>query len=169
MLARTVSPAADHAHWPITETESRDLAKKTRAWLNTIDKKKLDQLEKKYGKYIPGGQLVVALGVITLPRVMQSVDNHKSHKGPRRVDVRPQESVPAPAVVPEPGPVHVNGNSAATAAAPVASGQEYVASDAARASAGRFDPTEPEPDAEAVDGIRPLRASDGRAFDFDAN
>lgn len=167
MLARTFSPGVDHEHWPISESESADLAKKTRKWLDTLDKKKLDKLEAKYGKYIPGGTLVVALGVLTVPKVVQSIDNHKSRKGvPRRVDVRPQASPP-----PEPAPIPVNGNGAsAPAPEPAAPPREDdVVSPAARASAGRFNFAEREPEtSENGDGIRPFRAADGRAFDFDA-
>jgi hypothetical protein len=165
LVAGSFSPGTSQDHWKLDPSESADLGKKTRKWLDTIDHKRLEQLEKKYGKYIPGGQLVVALGMLTIPRVVQSIDSHKKKGAPARVDVRPQAAPTATTAEPR-RPVSVSdygSNGAAPAPAP-SSGADDATSLAARASAGRFDPTEPEPDAGGDGALRPFRGADGGAF-----
>lgn len=62
------------AHWSLDDDEADDLGQAIAAFVKTLPKSQRAKWEKKLAKYWPGINLMVVAGMITVPRVMATVE-----------------------------------------------------------------------------------------------
>lgn len=63
------------SHWYLTDEESEKFADKSVKALEAFPENKLFEWAEKYEKYVPVGALILTAGTMTVPRIMQTVNN----------------------------------------------------------------------------------------------